>query len=92
MIPVKSSSTQDRNALTAMQYSGTVVANVIVIFWFATQLQDKKARDSNYSSFGIRNYHVFQRAGLICLGLGVVFSMVFHKTFKLDEMHPRIQK
>ena len=90
MIPVKSSHKQDRNALTAMQYSGTVLANVIVISWFAMQLHGKTSQEPESSnsdenaSFHMRNYPVFQRAGIICLGLGLMSSIVFHICFKLD--------
>ncbi|XP_029104923.1 major facilitator superfamily domain-containing protein 12-like [Scleropages formosus] len=76
LIPELVSSEQAKVELTAYRYACTVMANITVyaITWLLLHFQAGHATD-NLSSLDIP---VFQHLALIVLGIGAVFSLIFH--------------
>uniref|UniRef100_A0A8C0S0K6 Major facilitator superfamily domain containing 12 n=1 Tax=Canis lupus familiaris TaxID=9615 RepID=A0A8C0S0K6_CANLF len=83
LIPELATNDHEKVELTALRYAFTVVANITVYAaaWFLLHLQGspnvEMARDAS-DQLGIQDVQVFQNLSLLVIGVGAVFSLLFH--------------
>ncbi|XP_020020289.2 major facilitator superfamily domain-containing protein 12 isoform X1 [Castor canadensis] len=85
LIPVLVTSDHEKVELTALRYAFTVVANIAVFgaAWLLLHLQGSSragpAQGSNVGDqLGVQDVPVFRTLSLLVVGVGVVFSLLFH--------------
>ncbi|XP_064325346.1 major facilitator superfamily domain-containing protein 12 isoform X4 [Phalacrocorax carbo] len=103
LIPELVTSDHEKVELTAFRYAFTVMANITVygLAWLLLNFQvDQPDRTEH---LGIQDVPIFQNLSLIVVGLGAVFSLIFHLGTKekpyppgslpqLEETTPLLQK
>ncbi|KAM6331731.1 major facilitator superfamily domain-containing protein 12 isoform 3-T3 [Alca torda] len=103
LIPELVTSDHEKVELTAFRYAFTVMANITVysLAWLLLNFQvDQPDRTEH---LGIQDVPIFRNLSLIVVGLGAVFSLIFHLGTKekpyppgslpqLDENMPLLQK
>ncbi|XP_055661853.1 major facilitator superfamily domain-containing protein 12 isoform X1 [Falco peregrinus] len=103
LIPELVTSDHEKVELTAFRYAFTVMANITVygLAWLLLNFQvDQPDRTEH---LGIQDVPIFRNLSLIVVGLGAVFSLIFHLGTKekpyppgsppqLDESTPLLQK
>ncbi|XP_049495552.1 major facilitator superfamily domain-containing protein 12 isoform X1 [Panthera uncia] len=83
LIPELVTNDHEKVELTALRYAFTVVANITVYgaAWLLLRLQGSPhtdvARDAR-DQLGVRDARVFQNLSLLVVGVGAVFSLLFH--------------
>ncbi|XP_022381683.1 major facilitator superfamily domain-containing protein 12 isoform X2 [Enhydra lutris kenyoni] len=83
LIPELATSDHEKVELTALRYAFTVVANIAVYgaAWLLLHLQGspstEMARDVT-DQLGVQDVQVFQNLSLLVIGVGAVFSLLFH--------------
>ena len=86
LIPILTSSQNERTGLTAIRYSMTVVSNIAVflVAWAFFGMSDNASLSSADSGS-------FRNIMLVVIGLGAMASFVFHVTVKEDLAGDRIE-
>ena len=86
LIPIMTSSQNERTGLTAIRYSMTVVSNIAVflVAWAFFGM-------SNNSSLSSADTASFRNIMLVVIGLGAVASFVFHASVKEDLPGDRME-
>uniref|UniRef100_A0A452TNB1 Major facilitator superfamily domain containing 12 n=1 Tax=Ursus maritimus TaxID=29073 RepID=A0A452TNB1_URSMA len=83
LIPELATNDHEKVELTALRYAFTVVANITVYgaAWLLLHLQGSPsmevARDVT-DQLGVQDVQVFQNLSLLVIGVGAVFSLLFH--------------
>lgn len=80
LIPELVSCEHAKVELTAYRYAFTVIANITVyaVAYLLFHVQSSQDNDPLLDSLGPADISVFRNLALIVLGIGVVFSLVFH--------------
>ncbi|NXD17671.1 MFS12 protein, partial [Nothocercus nigrocapillus] len=78
LIPELVTNDHEKVELTAFRYAFTVMANITVygLAWLLLNLQVEQPESVEH--LGIRDVPVFRNLSLIVVGLGAVFSLIFH--------------
>ncbi|XP_040393230.1 major facilitator superfamily domain-containing protein 12 isoform X3 [Cygnus olor] len=78
LIPELVTSDHEKVELTAFRYAFTVMANITVygLAWLLLNLQVDRPERTEH--LGIQDVPVFRNLSLIVVGLGAVFSLIFH--------------
>ncbi|KAM6310601.1 major facilitator superfamily domain-containing protein 12 [Podargus strigoides] len=90
LIPELVTSDHEKVELTAFRYAFTVMANITVygLAWFLLNFQvDQPDRTEH---LGIQDVPIFRNLSFIVVGLGAVFSLIFHLGTK-EKPYPRLQ-
>ncbi|XP_052558183.1 major facilitator superfamily domain-containing protein 12 isoform X2 [Tympanuchus pallidicinctus] len=87
LIPELVTSDHEKVELTAFRYAFTVMANITVygLAWLLLNLQVDQPERTEH--LGIQDVSVFRNLSLIVVGLGAVFSLIFHLGTK-EKLHP----
>ncbi|XP_032763134.1 major facilitator superfamily domain-containing protein 12 isoform X3 [Rattus rattus] len=83
LIPELTTSDHEKVELTALRYAFTVVANITVYgaAWLLLHLQGSAHGGQNISvgdQLGVQDVSVFRNLALLVVGVGAVFSLLFH--------------
>ncbi|XP_031460567.1 major facilitator superfamily domain-containing protein 12 isoform X1 [Phasianus colchicus] len=87
LIPELVTSDHEKVELTAFRYAFTVMANITVygLAWLLLNLQVDQPEQTEH--LGIQDVSVFRNLSLIVVGLGAVFSLIFHLGTK-EKLYP----
>lgn len=80
LIPELAKNDHDKVELTAFRYAFTVMANIAVyaVAWLLLHFQFGQTNPDDTEHLGQHDIPVFRTLALIMLGLGAVFSLIFH--------------
>ncbi|VCW79671.1 unnamed protein product [Gulo gulo] len=83
LIPELATSDHEKVELTALRYAFTVVANIAVYgaAWLLLHLQGSPSTEAAREvadQLGVQDVQVFQSLSLLVIGVGAVFSLLFH--------------
>lgn len=80
LIPELVSSDHEKVELTALRYAFTVVANITVYgaAWLLLHLQGAPRSGEDREQLGVQDVPVFRNLSLLVVGVGAVFSLLFH--------------
>ncbi|XP_005999123.1 major facilitator superfamily domain-containing protein 12 [Latimeria chalumnae] len=90
LIPELVASDHEKVELTALRYAFTVTANIVVygVAWLLFHFQVGHSDDPSISkSLGSQDIPVFRNLALIIVGLGTLFSILFHVGTKEKASH-----
>ncbi|XP_043442071.1 major facilitator superfamily domain-containing protein 12 isoform X3 [Prionailurus bengalensis] len=97
LIPELVTNDHEKVELTALRYAFTVVANITVYgaAWLLLRLQGSPhtdvARDVR-DQLGVRDVRVFQNLSLLVVGVGAIFSLLFHVGTREGRRRPRAEE
>uniref|UniRef100_A0A8C5LS17 Major facilitator superfamily domain containing 12 n=1 Tax=Leptobrachium leishanense TaxID=445787 RepID=A0A8C5LS17_9ANUR len=80
LIPELAKNDHDKVELTAFRYAFTVMANIAVyaVAWLLLHFQVGQTDPGDTEHLGRQDIPIFRTLSLIMIGLGIVFSLIFH--------------